>query len=80
MVTRSADQATDCRHESTDWTTIGSRILEAALIASAIHTRECAGQAGKAPQDAGEPAMDCELAYWPAGGRSHTDVAGHSRS
>ncbi|HOB75281.1 MAG TPA: hypothetical protein PKG54_12240 [Phycisphaerae bacterium] len=41
MVTRSADQATDCTAGFTDWTTIGTRILEAALIASAIHAQEC---------------------------------------
>lgn len=35
------DRATDCTLGSTDWTTIGARIQEAALIASAIHAREC---------------------------------------
>lgn len=35
-----SDRATDCTHGSTDWTTIGARILDAALIASAIHAGE----------------------------------------
>ncbi len=34
------DRATDCTGGSTDWTTIGARILAAAAIASAIHARE----------------------------------------
>lgn len=37
-------KATDCDSRSTDWTTIGARILEAATIASAIHM----GQTGHA--------------------------------
>jgi hypothetical protein len=41
MASRSTDQATDCIQVSTDWTTIGARILKAALIASAIHADEC---------------------------------------
>lgn len=61
MVLRSIDLATDCEMGSTDWTTIGARILEAALIASAIHAREC-----RRPGDPGSvgfdrPAEDCEL-------------------
>ena len=41
MASRSIDPATDCIQVSTDWTTIGARILKAALIASAIHAEEC---------------------------------------
>lgn len=48
MDVRSTDQATDCGPESTDWTTIGARILEAALIATAIHQHECARRAESA--------------------------------
>lgn len=33
-------QATEGRPRSTDWTTMGARILEAATIASAIHLEE----------------------------------------
>ena len=36
-------QVTDDRMQSTDWTTIGSRILEAATLATAIHLDELAG-------------------------------------
>jgi len=39
-------QATDCDRRSTDWTTIGARILEAATIASAMHRQEVGPAAG----------------------------------
>ncbi len=63
MVARSSDQAKDCRRESTDWTTIGTRILQAALIASAIHAREHGRYPGGDSSGVGEPATDCELYY-----------------
>lgn len=37
-------QVTDDRMKSTDWTSMGRRILEAATIASAIHLDELAQQ------------------------------------
>jgi len=40
MDTRSRDRAKDCELGSTDWTTLGARISEAATIASAIHLQE----------------------------------------
>jgi hypothetical protein len=61
MVARSLDLATDCERESTDWTTIGTRILHAALIASAIHTRECSHRPEMDMTGAGGSATDCEL-------------------
>jgi hypothetical protein len=61
MVPRSLDQATDCEKGSTDWTTIGTRILEAALIASAFHARECRRPAGAGSVANGWPAGDREL-------------------
>ncbi len=70
MVTRSADQATDCTARFTDWTTIGSRILEAALIASAIHARE-SHPASSNPTTPGWRASDRDLVFdWPEAGRA----------
>ena len=61
MASRSIDQATDCIQVSTDWTTIGTRILEAALIASAIHAQECRQPSGPGRSGIGGPAEDREL-------------------
>jgi hypothetical protein len=37
-------QVTDDRSQSTDWTSIGTRILEAATLATAMHLDELAGR------------------------------------
>jgi hypothetical protein len=44
-------QVTDDRMQSTDWTSIGTRILEAATLATAIHLDELASRPGR--RDAG---------------------------
>jgi hypothetical protein len=61
MIARSIDQAKECSQASTDWTTIGARILEAALIASAIHASECRQSTGPSASGFGGPAEDREL-------------------
>lgn len=59
------DRATDCEVGSTDWTTIGARILDAALIASAMHAGECARVGGRnatlAPLDGEASGMNARV-------------------
>jgi hypothetical protein len=52
MGVRDPHAATDCSHRSTDWTTIGARIREAAITASLIHMAERVRE--------GRPASDAE--------------------
>lgn len=54
-------QVTDGQTQSTDWTTIGTRILEAATLATAIHLEMCRMSAAlEGLRDADLP-LDCEL-------------------
>jgi hypothetical protein len=63
MDRRSTDRATDCIRGSTDWTSIGARILQAASIASAVHLHEQAQAAAcGGRQSSGTEARDAAVA------------------
>lgn len=55
MGVRRLHEAMDCDHGSTDWTHIGTRILQAAELATAVHLVENAGQVRERQEDASEP-------------------------
>jgi len=52
MSVRAMHRAMDCETGSTDWTTIGTRILQAAEMASAVHLAERAGESPAPSTDA----------------------------
>jgi hypothetical protein len=49
-------KVTDDQTKSTDWTTIGARILEAATLATAIHLDELSRSTARHETPRGEPA------------------------
>ncbi len=50
MSVRRKHEARDCETGSTDWTSIGTRILQAAAVASGVHLIEQVRASGRKPE------------------------------